>query len=104
MSNSDLKPLSELMFNADGPLHDLAVQAARRTDLTGYLRAGLPTELQDHLRAGNARPDGTLVVMADSPAWAARLRFEGALLLARCREVHPEIQRIKVRVLADQDP
>jgi hypothetical protein len=101
MSNNDLKSLSELVFDAEGPLHDLAIQAARRTDLTGYLRAGLSAELRDHLRAGNPRPDGTLVIMADSPAWAARLRFEGGLLLARCREVHPEVQRIKVRVLAD---
>ena len=98
MSNSGPKSLSELIFAPGGPLHELAVRAARRSDLAGFLRAGLPPELGAHVVAGNLRPDGTLVVVTDSPAWAARLRFEGASILARCQEIYPESQRVKVRV------
>jgi hypothetical protein len=79
-------------------LENLARQAARRVDLAGHLRAGLPAEIRPHLLAGNLREDGTLVLLTDSPAWAARLRFQSEQLLARSREVYPQSQRIKVRV------
>jgi hypothetical protein len=98
MSNKELKPLASLILTGGTALRELALEAARRSDLAGYLRAGLPADLAPHLVGGNLRPNGVLVVLADSPAWAARLRFEGAQLLARCRELHPESQRVKVRV------
>jgi hypothetical protein len=98
MSNKELRPLASLIFTGGTALHGLASEAARRSDLAGFLRAALPAELAPHLLGGNLRSNGVLVVLADSPAWAARLRFESAQLLARCRELHPESQRVKVRV------
>lgn len=98
MSDSGPKSLSDLIFGSHGPLRDLAEQAARRTDLAAHLRAGLPPELGAHLLGANLRPDGTLVVTADRPDWAARLRFESEPLLARGRQMHPESQRLRVRV------
>ena len=56
-------------------------------DLAATLRAGLPPEMSAELRSASLHDDGTLVVMAASPAWAARLRFEGATLLARVAKV-----------------
>ncbi|MCB1609269.1 MAG: DUF721 domain-containing protein [Xanthomonadales bacterium] len=38
------------------------------------LKRALPAELCDHIRVGNLR-DSTLVLITDSPIWAARLRL-----------------------------
>ena len=104
MSNSDSKRLFDQLFAPGQPLHDLARRAAEQSDLTGWLRAVMAGDLRAHLLAGNLREDGTLVVLTDSPAWAARLRFEGEVLLDRCRELHPQTQGIKVRVAGPGGP
>jgi hypothetical protein len=78
-------------------LRRLAEAAGERLALLDYLRSGLAAELQPALAGCNLQPDGTLVLTAVSPAWTARLRFEGPALLARCREHHPEAARVRVR-------
>ena len=50
------------------------------------------------IRAANVREDGTLVVLASSPAWAARLRFESDKLLAAARDGGASVTDCKVRV------
>jgi hypothetical protein len=52
----------------------LAQSAARLAALTASAREALPPEIQPHLTAASVHED-TLVLTADSPAWAARLRF-----------------------------
>ena len=42
--------------------------------------------------------DGELIVIADSPAWAARLRFEGDKLLAAARDAGEQVTTVSVRV------
>lgn len=42
--------------------------------LNVVLKRALPAELTDHVRVGNLR-DATLVLLTDSPIWAARLRL-----------------------------
>jgi hypothetical protein len=65
----------------DSPrLARLAHDAARLGALTASVREALPPEIQPHLTAASVR-DGTLVLTADSPAWAARLRFHGREIL-----------------------
>jgi hypothetical protein len=54
----------------------LAQSAARLAALTASVREALPPEIRPHLTAASVR-DETLVLTADSPAWAARLRFHG---------------------------
>ena len=98
MSEKTPKSLSELMFRPGSAINDLARRAEASLDLAAALRAGLPAEMSAELRSASLHADGTVVVMAASPAWAARLRFEGETLLARCRERHPQVRRIKVRV------
>lgn len=78
-------------------LRRLAEAASERLALLDYLRAGLAADLQAALAGCNVQPDGTLVLTAVSPAWTARLRFEGPALLARCRERHPDVARVRVR-------
>jgi hypothetical protein len=101
--NKELRRLSELISAAGSPLQALARQAAQRTDLCGHLRGGLTADLADHLVGGNIRPDGVLVVLTDSPAWATRLRFEGERLLARCQELYPQAAQVKIRVAGPAD-
>ena len=98
MSKNKPKSLSELIFRPGSALNDLARRAEASLDLAETLRAGLPREMSGELRSASLHDDGTLLVLAGSPAWAARLRFEGDALLARCRERHPQTKRIKVRV------
>ncbi len=89
MSNKSPKSLSELIFRPGNAVHELARQASAAVDLAQTLRDGLAPDLAGALRSASIHGDGTLVVLASSPAWAARLRFEETQLLARCRGRQP---------------
>lgn len=104
MSRKTPKSLSELVFRPGGPLQDLADRAAAATRLTDGLRAALPPALGDQLRAAQLHDDGTLVVLAASSAWAARLRFEADALLACARRQAPGVSRVEVRVAGPGNP
>jgi hypothetical protein len=97
MSKNPLRPLSEEILRPGSAINDLARRTEAMSELTAGLRAGLPPELAGSLRSAHVSDDGTLVVLASSSAWAARLRFEGPTLLVRCRASHPQVTRIKVR-------
>ncbi|MCK6370578.1 MAG: DUF721 domain-containing protein [Gammaproteobacteria bacterium] len=103
MSNKSLKSLADLLQRPDGAFAELARRAARTEDLATALRAALAPELALELRSANLRGDGTLVIFAGSPAWAARLRFEETTLLTRCRELHPQATRVRIRVAGADD-
>jgi hypothetical protein len=98
MSKKTPKSLSDLIFQPGSAVGDLARKAAATEDLAGALRRALAPELAAELRSASLRDDGTLVVLAASPAWAARLRFEEPALLACCRGSHPAVARLRVRV------
>jgi len=98
MLKSGPKSLSELMSDTDSPIRRLIEEAHSRIDLAGVIRAGLPEPMGQHLESCNLRDDGTLVVLASTPEWAARLRFESNAMLSRCRKQHPGAARVKVRV------
>jgi len=97
MSKNRLEPLGAQISRPGSAVGDLARRAEAMIDLAAALRAGLSPELSAALSAASLREDGTLVVTAANPAWATRLRFEASTLLARCRERHPHVTRIKVR-------
>ena len=73
-------------------------RAREMGDLTAHLRAALPEPAAGHLLAANVRDDGSLVVICDSPSWAARLRFESERLLAAAAEGGVRAERLRVRV------
>lgn len=98
MSKKSLKSLSDLLLRPDSAFAELARQAAGKEELAAALREGLDPQLAAELRSATLRADGTLVVLAASPAWAARLRFEEEALLARCRKRHPSAARVRIRV------
>lgn len=92
------KPLSELISATDSPLGQLAEEARSRLELTDHIRKGLPAELASQMTSCNLRSDGTLVVIASGPEWAARIRFESSLILSLSRERNPKTTQVKVRV------
>lgn len=81
-----------------GPLGALARAAESRLVLADEIRRHLPPDLAGGVASCNLRADGTLVVTATSPDWAARLRFEAEGILASCRAGWPATTRVRVRV------
>jgi hypothetical protein len=86
-----LKSLENLLNpNANQDLGDI-VRRARDMD-------ELPQDQAGSIRSANVRDNGELVVLAASPAWAARLRFEADRLMAAARETGAEVNACTVRV------
>jgi hypothetical protein len=79
-------------------LNELVRQAEKMDRLTAGLKAGLAPDLAPYLVAANLRQDGTLVLIAESPAWAARLRFEMESLVAIARQAGLEVSSGRVIV------
>lgn len=80
----------------------LPVQARRLAGIQRQVRDCLPLELADHCQVAGIR-DGCLCLFADSPAWAARLRFqEPQLIKAWRRQGGSEIRKIQVRVIPQE--
>ena len=63
-----------------GRLAELGEEAKRRRETTAKIRRLLPAEEASHLVSAGTNEDGELVLVVDTPAWAARLRYSAALL------------------------
>ena len=98
MFTNKSKSLSELISAPSGGLSGLAEAARVRAELSDYLRKHLDPSVAPGLIHCNIRDDQTLVVLAASPAWAARLRFEAGQLMALCKQCGVEASAVKVRV------
>jgi hypothetical protein len=94
MANS-LKPL----FGGPLPgLEQLAKRAAAAESLTVLVRRELPVPLGEHVVSASRR-DEDLVVIVDSAAWAARVRYAGPRLRERLAELaEPVTGKVRVRV------
>jgi len=94
MKNS-LKPL----FGGPLPgLEQLAKRAAAAESLTLIVRRELPAPLGEYVVSASRR-DQDLVVIVDSAAWAARVRYAGPRLKDRLAELgEPVTGKVKVRV------
>jgi len=65
--------LSELLEG--GPLSRLLREASRRRSETERVRQRLPAEEGAHLVSATTDEGGELVLVMDTPAWAARVRY-----------------------------
>ena len=75
-------PLEKLLNSTTGgALGELVQRAEGMGRLVAGLKQGLDPELAARLKGVNLRPDGQLVIIAETPAWAARLRFESDALI-----------------------
>jgi hypothetical protein len=79
--------LSELL--AAGSIRALQREAERRRTETAAIRALLPPEEGSHLLSAVTNEVGELVLVVDTPSWAARMRF--------CVSALPT-QRVKIKV------
>ncbi len=68
------------------------------SDLAAALAAALPADQAAGVVAANVRDDGELVVIAASPAWASRLRYETAALLEAARAAGIAASSCRIRV------
>ena len=78
MTTKAPKPIAELFKN--GQLEKLAMEAERQRCLTDRIRSMLPAEEADHLINVSIDEEGELVLVMDTPAWAARVRYRAKTL------------------------
>jgi hypothetical protein len=91
-------PLKPLFSGLDLGIAKLAQKAAAAASLTTKVRQSLPEALRPHV-ASAARRGDDLVVIVDSAAWSARVRYAGPKLkeqLAATGEVVTGKVRVKV--------
>ena len=80
MKNKDPQSLLNILAGEPGSIFNrLAQQQADNNTLLGRIRALLASHFGQHLLAATYRQE-VLVLVADSPAWANRIRFENAFI------------------------
>lgn len=84
--------------NEDGGLGEIIGHAQQMGELVDLLQQTLPSDMAGSIRAANIRDDGELIVLASSPAWAAKLRFETEALIASARSAGSSVLTCSVRV------
>lgn len=102
---STTRTLSSLLRDADGPSGQLFARTRLHRELQSCLESILGPDLASHYRIQNLR-HGILVLQADAPSWAARLRFEQPRLLQRLKDV-PALQQLRdlqIRVAPPEQP
>ena len=92
------KKLGHILSRPDGPLAGLVERARAMETLTAAVRAALPEEARPHLLAAAQREDGTLVLVTESSAWAARLRFSSDEVRAAARRYGVPAESVSVLV------
>lgn len=94
-----IKSLENLLNpNDDGGLADIVRHAKDMGALVATLQTALPEDMSQSVRAANIRDDGELVILAASPAWAAKLRFEADALMDAARQRGAKVTACKVKV------
>ena len=97
-----MKRLENLLNpNDDRGLGDIVRHAKDMGQLLQCLQRQLPEESAANVLSANIRDDGELVVLASSPAWAAKIRFEADSLMAAARQSGADVTSCKVRVSRD---
>ena len=94
-----VKSLENLLnLNDDGGLGDIVRHARDMGELVALLQSCLSEDEARSVVAANIRDNGELVVLASSPAWAAKLRFEAESLMTAARQTGTEVTSCTVRV------
>jgi hypothetical protein len=98
-SSMPVKSLEELLkASSGGGLGDVVRHARDMGDLVKLLQDSLPSEQRAAISAANIRDDGELVVLANSSAWASRLRYETEIMMTAARTTGKEVNKCSVRV------
>lgn len=100
MLKKQAKSLADLIASADTKFGGLADAAQQRAELSDYLRKNIDQSIAGGISHCNIRDDDILVIIATSPEWASRLRFETQQFIGLCRKRGTLIRTVKVRVSA----
>lgn len=93
------RPQSVRRLLKDKPtLKFLELEISAQKVLLNSVRRLLPGDLASHCIAAQRR-DKLLVLHADSPVWATRLRYASPGLLSLLKPAYPSLNAIKVRLL-----
>jgi hypothetical protein len=91
-------PLKPLFSGLAPALDSLARKAAEARSLTSRVQSELPEAVRQHVLSASRRGED-MVVIVDSAAWSARVRYAGRQLKARLAAGgEPAIDRIRVKV------
>lgn len=94
-----IKKLSSLINSSGNEgLADIVERAREMGELTETLSNSLPEDLARSLVAANLREDRELVLICQSSAWASRLRFEEASIVAAAKRHGINVDKVSVRV------
>jgi hypothetical protein len=94
-----IKRLENLLKPSDdGGLGDIIRHARDMGELAQILQKSLPGDCSTSISAANIRDNGELIVLASTPAWAAKLRFEANNLIKAARASGAEVTSCRVRV------
>ncbi|MDH3339178.1 MAG: DUF721 domain-containing protein [Gammaproteobacteria bacterium] len=94
-----IKRLQNLLNpNEDGDLGEIIRHAQDMGELVHMLQRSLPEDAAPSIKAANIRDNGELVILASSPAWAAKLRFETDKLVEAARAGGATVTTCTVRV------
>lgn len=78
--------------------------AQRLQQLAGRLIPALPQPLPAHVRLGNLREDGVLVLLTTSPAWSARVRMDAGRILQIATGLGLQVKEVRAKVVLDPRP
>lgn len=110
MSSSSPRSIASLLGNEpDSLIERLVNQQAENDTLIHTLKANLPAQQADHLVAVSCRGE-TIVLIADSPAWANLIRYQSAKILKLInsdpqmfgQQATEKIIKVVVRTAADK--
>lgn len=87
------KRVAGLLAGNHDTLQPLLARAKRLEQLNHALRSQLPPPLNQHCQVANIRGD-TLVLHADSSAWALKLRYSVPVMLAQLQK-QPALQNLR---------
>jgi hypothetical protein len=91
-------PLKPLLSGLGGAFADLARKAAATTSLTHAVQQSLPDALRPHVVSA-VRRGNDLVVIVDSAAWTARVRYAGPRLREQLQALgEPVAGKVRVKV------
>lgn len=99
MQKNSAKSINQVLSGDCGGLRALVVRARQLHQLTALLRRHLPVAMRDHCTVSGV--DGqTLIVCADSAAWASKLRFHAPTLVPAMRALPAlgDVQQLRVKI------
>ncbi len=93
------KSVGRILRLSSATLAPLLTRVQLLARLTRTLHSHLPTSLAQHCQVANLK-DGVLVIGVDSPAWAARLRYQLPQLLRHIQadDIVPDLTELRMRI------